>query len=98
MGMAVSAPQMGYGMQPQVQVIIEQPVGMGMGMGMMMMEPVGPGTQHPHVRPQCFHCNNTHRGICGNPFKCNHCVCVKCHGSGFNMHKGHACMLMEVYN
>jgi len=38
MGMAVVAPQMGYGMQPQVVV-------------MTGMEPVGPGTMHPHVNP-----------------------------------------------
>jgi len=89
MGMAVAAPQMGYGMQPQVVVV-------GGGMGMGMMEPVGPGTSHPHVNPMCYHCQNTHRGICGNPMKCHHCVCIKCNGTGFNYHKGHACMIMEV--
>ena len=71
-------------------------VGMNRAPVVEVIVPVGPGTQHPHVKPICFRCNNTHRGPCGVMWKCHHCVCIKCNGTGFNYHKGHACMIMET--
>ena len=94
---------MGMGMPGQTVIIEEQrPMGMGMGMAMGMGMPretviIEQSRPMPHVKPICFRCNNTHRGPCGMPYKCYHCVCVKCHGTGFNIHKGHACIIMETW-
>ena len=87
-------------------VIVEQvrPMGMGMGGGVVIEEirPMGMGGAviveevRPHVKPMCFRCNNTHRGPCGKPWNCHHCVCIKCHGTGWNAFAGHKCHIMET--
>ena len=73
-------------------------MGMGGGMGMNQAQAVGliNAETHPHVRMICRHCNSTHMGPMGKPLGCHHCVCEKCNGSGWNHHKGHKCMVMEV--
>ena len=92
---------MGMGMGMGGPVIVERPMGMGMGVMQPQVAVVGGmggavivERPMPHVKPLCFRCNNTHRGICGKPYNCHHCVCIKCHGFGF--HNGHKCFVMET--
>ena len=98
-GQVIVERPMGMGMGMGGPVIVERPMGMGvmqpqvavvggMGGAVVVERPM------PHVKPICFRCNNTHRGICGKPYNCHHCVCIKCHGFGF--HNGHKCFVMET--
>jgi len=44
----------------------------------------------PHVKPQCYKCNNTHINYKkGRP--CGRCVCKNCGGDGYIEEKGRPC-------
>lgn len=57
---------------------------------------IKPDANYPHMRENCIVCKGSRKNQSGKPYSCQHCVCVKCGGTGKRADSGNDCAAIKT--